>query len=255
VSRAEQEPKWWLTPLPDLRAELATDDAGLSMAAAAARLRRFGPNRLRERREQPLVLQLLSRFRNPLVIVLLAASGVSALTGDTTDFAIISIIILFSVTLDFLQEHRANRASERLRRSVSVHAMSLRDGREQEVPLASIVPGDLVLLAAGDLVPADGRVIAAKDFFVKQPMLTGEPYPVEKRPTELDPTATEVAAADNAVFMGTSVISGSATVLVCRTGSHTEIGRIAISLEAARPPPRSRSARASSVCSSCASPF
>ncbi|MET0217841.1 MAG: magnesium-translocating P-type ATPase [Burkholderiales bacterium] len=236
MSRAEQEPKWWLTPLPDLRAELATDDAGLSMAAAAARLRRFGPNRLRERREQPLVLQLLSRFRNPLVIVLLAASGVSALTGDTTDFAIISIIILFSVTLDFLQEHRANRASERLRRSVSVHAMALRDGREQEVPLASIVPGDLVLLAAGDLVPADGRVIAAKDFFVKQPMLTGEPYPVEKRPTELDPTATEVAAADNAVFMGTSVISGSATVLVCRTGSHTEIGRIAISLEAARPP-------------------
>ena len=236
MSRAEQEPKWWLTPLPDLRAELATDDAGLSMAAAAARLRRFGPNRLRERREQPLVLQLLSRFRNPLVIVLLAASGVSALTGDTTDFAIISIIILFSVTLDFLQEHRANRASERLRRSVSVHAMALRDGREQEVPLASIVPGDLVLLAAGDLVPADGRVIAAKDFFVKQPMLTGEPYPVEKRPTELDPTATEVAAADNAVFMGTSVISGSATVLVCRTGSHTEIGRIAISLEAAPPP-------------------
>ena len=236
MSRAEQEPKWWLTPLPELRAELATDDAGLSMAAAAARLRRFGPNRLRERREQPLVLQFLSRFRNPLVIVLLAASGVSALTGDTTDFAIISIIILFSVTLDFLQEHRANRASERLRRSVSVHATALRDGREQEVPLASIVPGDLVLLAAGDLVPADGRVIAAKDFFVKQPMLTGEPYPVEKRPTELDPTATEVAAADNAVFMGTSVISGSATVLVCRTGSDTEIGRIAISLEAAPPP-------------------
>jgi Mg2+-importing ATPase len=170
------------------------------------------------------------------VIVLLAASSVSALTGDATDFVIISMIILLSVTLDFVQEHRASKASERLRQSVAVHATALRDGRAQEVKMASLVPGDTVQLAAGDLVPADARIVAANDFFVKQPMLTGEPYPVEKRAADLPSTATEVATADNAVFMGTSVISGSATALVCRTGSGTEIGRIAASLEVAPPP-------------------
>jgi Mg2+-importing ATPase len=227
---------WWVSPLPELRARLETDESSLTTAEARRRLERFGPNRFREPVQRPLLLQFLSRFRNPLVIVLLAASGASALTGDATDFVIIAIIILSSITLDFVQEHRANRASERLRHSVAVRATVLRDGTKHDVPLASIVPGDLVLLSAGDLVPADGRVVEANDFFVKQPMLTGEPYPVEKRPIELPPTATDVSAADNAVFMGTSVISGSATVLVCRTGGETEMGRIASSLEEATPP-------------------
>lgn len=227
---------WWISPLSELRAALATGEAGLTDAEAGQRIERFGPNRFREHRARPLLLQFLSRFRNPLVIVLLVASGASALTGDATDFFIISVIVLCSITLDFVQEHRANRASERLRHAVAVRATVLRGGRKQEVPLASIVPGDLVLLSAGALVPADGRVVEANDFFVKQPMLTGEPYPVEKRAVDLPATSTDLSAADNAVFMGTSVISGSATVLVCRTGSQTEMGRIASSLEEAAPP-------------------
>jgi Mg2+-importing ATPase len=109
-------------PLSKLRASLETGDASLTTAEARQRLKRFGPNRFRERAERPLVLQFLSRFRNPLVIVLLAASGASALTGDATDFVIISVIVLASITLDFVQEHRANRASERLRHSVAVRA-------------------------------------------------------------------------------------------------------------------------------------
>ncbi len=227
---------WWISSLSELRAALATGETGLTDAEAGQRIERFGPNRFREHRARPLLLQFLSRFRNPLVIVLLVASGVSALTGDATDFFIISVIVLCSITLDFVQEHRANRASERLRHAVAVRATVLRGGRKQEVPLASIVPGDLVLLSAGALVPADGRVVEANDFFVKQPMLTGEPYPVEKRAVDLPATSTDLSAADNAVFMGTSVISGSATVLVCRTGSQTEMGRIASSLEEAAPP-------------------
>lgn len=227
---------WWVCSLPEIRGALATGETGLTSAEAAQRIERFGPNRFREHRARPLLLQFLSRFRNPLVIVLLVASGFSALTGDATDFFIILAIVLCSITLDFVQEHRANRASERLRHAVAVRATVLRDGRQQEVPLPSIVPGDLVLLAAGDLVPADGRVVVADDFFVQQPMLTGEPYPVEKRAVELPSAATDLSAADNAVFMGTSVISGSATVLVCRTGSQTEMGRIASSLEQAPPP-------------------
>lgn len=227
---------WWVTPLAELRAALATTDGGLTAAEAAQRLQRFGPNRFREHHEHSLLIQFLSRFRNPLVIVLLAASGLSALAGNTTDFLIIAAIVLCSITLDFVQEQRASRASERLRDVVAVTATVLRDGRRQEVPLVSVVPGDLALLAAGDLVPADARVLEAHDFFVKQPMLTGEPYPVEKHPIDLAATAGEVSAAANAVFMGTSVISGGATVLVCRTGSQTEMGRIAASL-AQTPPP------------------
>ncbi len=227
---------WWVTSGNELRAALATTDGGLSAIEATQRLEHFGPNRFREHRERSLLAQFLSRFRNPLVIILLVASGLSAITGDVTDFLIIAAIVLCSIILDFVQEHRANLASERLRRSVAVRATVLRDGRKQEVPLTSIVPGDLVLLAAGDLVPADGRVLEARDFFVKQPMLTGEPYPVEKRAVDLPATATQVSAADNAVFLGTSVISGGATVLVCRTGSETQMGSIASSLEQAPPP-------------------
>ncbi|MBL8541122.1 MAG: HAD-IC family P-type ATPase, partial [Betaproteobacteria bacterium] len=223
-------------PIAELGAALAATDGGLTATEAAQRLQRFGPNRFREHRERPLLAQFLSRFRNPLVIVLLVASGLSGFAGDATDFFIIAAIVLCSITLDFVQEHRANRASERLRGAVAVKATALRDARRQEVPLTSVVPGDVVLLAAGDLVPADGRVLEARDFFVKQPMLTGEPYPVEKRSIDLPAAASELSAADNAVFLGTSVISGSAIVLVCRTGSRTEMGRIAASLDQTPPP-------------------
>ena len=109
---------------------------------------------------------------------------VLALTGDLTGFVIISTIILVSVTLDFVQEHRAGEAAERLRQSVAVRVQVLRDGQPSDLALEGLVPGDIVLLAAGDLIPGDGRVLEAKDFFLNQALLTGEPYPVEKSPGE-----------------------------------------------------------------------
>jgi P-type Mg2+ transporter len=119
-----------------------------------------------------------------------------------------------------VQEHRAGRAAERLKASVAVRATVVRDGRTEEVPVADVVPGDVVRLAAGDLVPADGRVLEARDFFVNQALLTGEPYPVERRPWGAgDDTAT--------VCMGTSVVSGTATVEIERTGRRTALGGIA----------------------------
>jgi Mg2+-importing ATPase len=221
---------WWLEPLPTETADLANVATGLSVGEAKARLAKFGPNLFRERQVKSLLMQFLIRFKNPLVLILLAASVVSALTGAVTNFLIISCIVLLSVTLDFVQEYRANAAAEKLRQSVSVRAIVLRDGKPLEIMVSQVVPGDVVLLSAGDLIPADGRVLEARDFFVKQALLTGESYPVEKKPGVLPDAATDLQEATNAVFMGTSVISGSARMLVVKTGASTAIGEIADSI-------------------------
>jgi Mg2+-importing ATPase len=221
---------WWLAPLPAEVADPASETTGLSGAEAKARLARFGPNLFRERQEKSLLIQYLGRFKNPLVIILLVASAVSAFTGEVANFIIISCIVLLSVTLDFVQEYRANAAAEKLRQSVSVRASVLRDGQPLEVAVTEVVPGDVVLLSAGDLIPADGSLLEANDFFVKQALLTGEPYPVEKHPGVLPDTATDLQDATSAVFMGTSVISGSARMRVVKTGADTAIGEIADSV-------------------------
>jgi len=209
---------------------------GLTQTDAAARLAQYGPNQVRPRREHPLALQFLMRFRNPLILVLLVASFVTALTGDATGAAIIGLIVMMSVTLDFMQEYRAGEAVDRLAQQVAVTATALRDGRPHEVPVAELVPGDVVRLSAGDLVPADGIVLEARDFFVNQAQLTGEPYPVEKRVLADSVPDGESLDAGNAVFMGSSVVSGSATARIDRTGPATELGKIATSL-IRQPPP------------------
>ena len=223
---------------------------GLSRAEAAGQLKQHGPNRLQPATQRAVALQFLTHFKNPLVLVLLAASAVSALTGDVTGALIIGAIVLMSVTLDFVQAYRAGRAAEQLALQVAVTATVLRDGRPRELPVTELVPGDVVLLSAGNLIPADARVLEADDFFVNQAQLTGEPYPVEKKaqaPQAKIETATEaqaaVAAPDDwalesvdAVFMGSTVVSGSARVRLGRTGSATTLGQIAVSLSEKAPP-------------------
>ncbi len=236
MSVHDNDQNWWAQPLAATLAALDAGPQGLSGDAARARLARFGINRFRDRPERPLLVQFITRFKNPLVIILLAASVIAALTGEVTSFVIINLVVLLSVTIDFVQEHRAGQAAQRLRESVAVRVAVLRDGVVQEVPVTAVVPGDVVRLAAGDLVPADGRVMEAHDFFVKQALLTGESYPVEKHARELPDATTDLLGADNAVFMGTSVISGSATVMVCRTGNRTQIGAIADSVMREPPP-------------------
>ena len=229
---------WWLWTPAAVRAELGPDGSGLTEAEAEARLARFGPNRIDDAPLRSVLVQFLARFKNPLVIILLAASAVASLTGDTTSFVIIAAMVLISVTLDFVQEHRAGKAAEKLRHSVSVRATVLRDGARREIPIAGLVPGDVALLSAGDLVPADGLVLEARDFFVNQALLTGESFPVEKQPGTLPAGATELHEATNAVFMGTSPISGSARMQVLRTGKRTALGAIAASV-LREPPPTS----------------
>jgi Mg2+-importing ATPase len=224
------EPAFWQTSLASLLAELRTDRSGLDEAEAARRIAVYGPNVLRPRRDRAIVLQFLSRFGNPLVILLLAAATISAFTGDVASFVIIALVVVLSVTLDFVQEFRAGRAAERLKQSVALRATVLRSGCPVETRADQIVPGDVVLLKPGGLIPADGRVIEARDFFVNQALLTGEAYPVEKHVGELGDTPSDLSAASNAAFMGTSVISGTASMLVCRTGPTTALGEISDSL-------------------------
>lgn len=226
---------FWQRPVAALLQQVGASSDGLSSAEAAARLTQFGPNLIHGERKRALVLQFLAKFRNPLVIILLIASALSAVTGEVVSFFIIATIVIISVTLDFVQEYRAGQAAERLRQSVAVRGQVLRDGKPLEVPLAELVPGDVALLTAGDLVPCDGRVLEAKDFFVNQALLTGEPYPVEKAPGE-SPLETEIHVASNTVLLGTSVVSGTAKVLMCRTGQNTALGEIADTLLAKAPP-------------------
>lgn len=226
---------FWQQNLSELFKALGSDPSGLSQADALKRLSTYGPNVLQRIKGRRIVLQFLSKFKNPLVIVLLFSSAVLALTGDVTGFIIISAIVLISVTLDFVQEHQADQAAERLRQSVLVRVRVNRGSQPAEIPITELVPGDIVLLSAGDLIPGDGRVLEAKDFFVNQALLTGEPYPVEKFNCEL-PDQHEIFSCANTVLMGTSVISGSAKALIAKTGERTMLGEIADTL-IAKPPP------------------
>ncbi len=217
---------WWLEPPEQTRQDLAQAHSGLSPAQAAERLAAFGPNLFHDKGQTPLLVQLLSRFKNPLVLILLAAAVVSAFSGELANFFIITVIVLLSVVLDFVQEYRANTAADKLRASVSLQACVIRAGQHLRVAARDVVPGDVVELSAGDLIPADGLVLEAHDLFVKQALLTGEPYPVEKHAARPATDASDLTEATNAVFMGTSVISGNARVLMVTTGTGTAMGAI-----------------------------
>lgn len=231
---------FWNGPLPNLAAQLALAPdqaaAGLSSDEAARRRTIHGPNEAVTLERAPLIWQFLARFKNPLIIILLVASAMSALSGDVASFVIVTVVVLLGVGLDFVQEVRAERAAAALRGQVSSRALVRRDGEETSVPTQELVPGDVILLRAGDRVPADGRLLQARDFFLNQALLTGEPYPVEKQARELSEGAADPGAAENAVFMGSSVISGTASVLVVRTGHGTALGALASSLASKSPP-------------------
>jgi P-type Mg2+ transporter len=227
--------EFWKEPADKLLVRLATTPAGLATTEVQSRLTTYGPNEAATVKRSPLWLQFLARFRNPLVIILLVASGLSAATGDVASFFIVVTIVTISMTLDFVQEVRAQNAVEALRRSVAVHATVRRDGASRSVPIDRLVSGDIVELIAGDLVPADSRLLESRDLFVNQALLTGEPYPAEKQASNAALGAENPAGASNAVFAGTSVISGTATILICRTGGKTALGHLATSL-AEKPP-------------------
>lgn len=177
---------------------------------------------------------LAKQFASPLVLILVFGAVVSFWIGDASDAVTILVIVCGSALLSFWQEARASRAVAALRSRLALNSRVLRGGREITIPADELVPGDVVLLSAGNLVPADGLVIEASDFLVTQAALTGESLPVEKQPGVVEPTAT-VSGRTNSVFAGSSVRSGTAHVLIARTGTQTQFGAIAKSLEEKQP--------------------
>ncbi len=200
---------------------------GLTSQEAQERLSQYGPNDPTPVRRGALIQELLILFVNPLVILLLVAGIVSGLLGQKADAGIIIVLVLLGISINFAQTYRSQRAIERLREHVSLSATVLRDGKWQEIKRHTVVPGDLVRLSAGDLVPADGRLLQARDLYVQQAALTGESMPAEKHahPGEKDTQGTPEAP--DLVFLGTSVVSGTAIAHVTKTGSETDFGAIA----------------------------
>jgi Mg2+-importing ATPase len=210
--------------------------AGLSEHEAQDRRARYGPNEARAVGHGGPIAALLLLFTNPLVVILLLAAGVSGFLGDIVGATIIAAMVILSVGLNFALSYRSQRAADRLRDEIAPMATVCRDGCWQERPRSELVPGDLIRLAAGDRVPADARLIAARDLHVLQAALTGESMPVEKEVVNGPEGGDRSADARHLVFLGTSVVAGTATALVFATGRQTAFGDVAEAL-AERPPP------------------
>ena len=226
---------FWERPLRDLLQQLQATPAGLTTDEAKVRLRQYGPNSLVRESRFAALFSVFRLFANPLVIILLVASGISLGLGDRVGGSIIIAIVLLSVLLNFFMEFQARHAVEEIQKQVATTAAVLRDGREQELPVAELVPGDIVRLNAGDLVPADARLLDVKDLQVRESALTGESLPVEKAAADLPAGKHGVADATNSVFLGTAVQTGIGTAVIVCTGRDTSIGQIAQRL-AMRPP-------------------
>ncbi|PUE11882.1 magnesium-translocating P-type ATPase [Limnohabitans sp. T6-5] len=217
---------YWSSPAEKLLQALHSSPNGLAQSQAELRLKRLGPNVLAASTTSSTWGLLLSQFKSPLVLILIVASVISMFAAEWIDAGVVLTIVLGSTLLGFGQEFIAGNAIEKLRIQVKIHSQVLRDGRAQNQASDAVVPGDVVLLSAGSLIPADGVVLEAKDFFINQAVLTGETFPVEKRPGVVHAQAS-LSERSNGVFMGTSVSSGTARMLVVQTGPSTVFGQIA----------------------------
>jgi Mg2+-importing ATPase len=222
-------------PVDELLPRLETSLAGLSSQEVERRLEVYGRNELARKKKRAAVVEFLLHFRSPLIIILLFAGAVSGILGELPNMSIIFSIVFLSVILDFYQESKAGKAAEMLEEKVTTTATVLRDKVKSEVKLSEIVPGDIVYLSAGDITPADARVITAKDLFINQSALTGESFPVEKTVAPVKVKDASITEWSNYLFMGTSVVSGTATAVVVKTGGSTEYGKIAKRLVEKRP--------------------
>jgi Mg2+-importing ATPase len=215
--------------------DLRTSLAGLTQSEAEERARETGPNEIAQERKQGWPIRVLKILRNPLVILLTTLSAVSFLSGDARAGSVMALMVVLSVGLRFIQEARADAAAEKLKAMIHVTATVVRDGAPRELPLRELVSGDIVKLAAGDMIPGDVRLLSLKDLFVSQGSLTGESLPVEKFCQAETDSASSPTELKNTCFMGTSVESGTAIAVVIVTGPRTYLGSMAHSITGERP--------------------
>ncbi len=226
--------KFWHVEEKEILEQLRTTAAGLSSIDAQKRLKQFGKNLLKSKKEITDFSLFLSQFKSPLILLLLGAAVFSFFLHDRIDSTIIFIIVVASGLLGFFQERKAVKATEKLLAIVKIRSSVLRDGKRKEVGVEKLVPGDVIYLSAGDTIPADCRLLEAKDFFVDEAALTGEPLPVEKKMGLID-EAAPLAKRKNVLFMGSHAISGSAKAVIVLTGKETEFGKISSRLQIKSP--------------------
>jgi Mg2+-importing ATPase len=216
---------FWGLSVTETFQKLETTKDGLTSNDAQQRLARYGANLLKPPKRSDALSLLLGQFKSPIILILFFATGLSFFLRDPADAFIILSIVLASGVLGFWQERGASNAVKKLLSIVQIKAEVIRDGTSKEIPVEGIVPGDIVILNAGDIVPGDGLVHDAKDLFVDEAMLTGETFPAEKAEAVLTED-TPLGHRTNALWMGTHVVSGSARALIVRTGKETEFGKV-----------------------------
>ncbi|MFK0375906.1 cation-transporting P-type ATPase [Pandoraea sp. NPDC090278] len=222
---APQSRPWHTFPVEKTQLELQTGPDGLSDTEAQSRLTRYGPNRLAEPARRGPLMRLLSQFHNVLLYAMMGAAVITALLGHWLDTAVLMAAVVVNALIGFLQEGKAESALAAIRGMLAPHATVMRGGTRREIDATTLVPGDVVVLASGDRVPADLRLIASRELRVDEAALTGESEPVQKELT----TAKEDAALGDRwcmAYAGTVVVYGQATGIVVATGAHTELGRI-----------------------------
>ena len=233
IKNGNNETAWAAMAADGVMRSLKTNLQGLSGPEVKARLAEYGRNDMAPAKETHIILEFLSYFKNPLIVILLTAAAISAFMRDGASAAIIAVMAVCSVALDFFEEYSAGQAAKKLKDKVKNTACVVRGGLLKETNISLIVPGDIIFLNAGDMIPADARIIKSDDLFVDQSALTGESYPCEK----IDGGGAGGEADRRMLFAGTSVISGEATAVVVCTGNATEFGKVAASL--AKPEPKS----------------
>ncbi|MDD5617203.1 MAG: magnesium-translocating P-type ATPase [Candidatus Methanoperedens sp.] len=216
---------FWSLPAAELLSRLKATPQGLTGDEARQRLARFGSNLLLPGKRSDSLALFLTQFKSPITLILLFAAGLSFFLHEHVDVLIILAIVFISGILGFWQERGAANAIKKLLAIVQIKAAVLRDGSPIEIPVEEIVPGDVIILNGGDIIPGDCLILESKDLFVDEATLTGETYPVEKSAGVL-PEETQLSQRDNALFMGTHVVSGSAKAVVVCTGTKTEFGKV-----------------------------
>ena len=222
---AQTPQSFWSISVNELLKSLQAVAEGLTTDDANSRLAIYGANQMNPPKRTDVFTQLIGQFKSPIILILLFATGLSLFLHNIVDASIIFTIVIISGLLGFWQEHSASNAVQKLLAIVKIKTCVIRDGKEQEIPVEDVVPGDVIALNAGDIVPGDCILLESKDLFVDEAMLTGETFPVEKEVSIL-PKDTVLAKRTNSVWMGTHVVSGTARALVTLTGKNTEFGKV-----------------------------
>ncbi len=218
-------PAFWSISVTEILQKLEAKKEGLTNDEVRKRVALYGSNLLKKEKRQGIFALLISQFKSPIILILFFATGLSFFLHDRADAFIILFIVIVSGLLGFWQEHSASNAVEKLLSIVQIKTSVLRDGIAKEIPVEQIVPGDVVVLKAGDIIPGDGLILESTDLFVDEAMLTGETFPVEKMASVL-PAETLLAQRTNTLMMGTHVVSGTATIIIVHTGKKTEFGKV-----------------------------